>query len=227
MTGEELILALSVALTPARNRGIHEEQWRADLRDGPEMGISRSSLLFGTVLSSATARIHDVRYRGSKLLSQSTRGKKMKVTLGIIGAAAAIAGVTAFGIHTAQPEVSHRPQDSMTIGGYEGWWNATPVEGSSAGLPQETVAVNTQSGEIVDAFSRSKNDAGQPTLVSDVNFRVAPDASWPKDSVVIIDTSSGKVIDNFPVDAKGWPVISAESSKRSHDAATSWQQRSQ
>ncbi len=92
------------------------------------------------------------------------------------------------------------------IAGYEGWWNATPAEGSAAGLPQETVAVSTRTGKIVDAFNRSRNDARQVTLPTDVKYDVVPDPSWPKDSVVIIDTSSGKVIESFPVNDRGEPI---------------------
>ena len=132
----------------------------------------------------------------------------MKIALGLIGATAAIVGGTLVGFQaqTTQPTASYRPQDSMTIGGYEGWWNATPVAGSSEGLPRETVAVNTRTEQIVDAFNRAKNDAGQTTAVADVKFEVVPDPSWPQDSVVIIDTASRKVIESFPVDAKGWPI---------------------
>lgn len=135
----------------------------------------------------------------------------MKVFLGIAGATVAVAVGTAIGVHASQSDHSYRPQDSMTSGGYEGWWNGTPGEGSSAGLPKETVAVNTTTNQIVDASNRAKNDAGQPTLISDVHFEVVPDPSWPKDSVVIIDTSTKNVIESFPVDEKGWPIISEDS----------------
>lgn len=197
---------MCVALTPARSRGVREEQWRADLRDGPEMGISPSSLLFGAMCSSVSARFHEVLYRGGRLLSHSTRGKNMKLALGLIGVAVAVVGGTVAGVHAAQPQASHRSQDSMTVGGYEGWWNATFPDGSSAGLPRETVTVSTRTGKIVDASNQARNRAGQSTSVSDVQFDVVPDPSWPTDSVVIIDTASGKVIESFPVDEKGRPV---------------------
>lgn len=44
--------------------------------------------------------------------------------------------------------------------------------------------------------------------VSDVQFSVVPDTTWPKHSVVIIDTASGRVNEDFPVDDKGFPIIS-------------------
>lgn len=56
MRRTEAVLAVSVALTPVRLREAREEQWRADLRDGPGMGISEKWLLFGALYSSATAR---------------------------------------------------------------------------------------------------------------------------------------------------------------------------
>ncbi|SEE29415.1 hypothetical protein SAMN04489740_1063 [Arthrobacter alpinus] len=132
----------------------------------------------------------------------------MKLILGIAGSTVAVVAAAAIGLHGSSADHSYRPQDSMAIGGYEGWWNGTPSEGSSAGLPKETVAVNTTSNQIVDASNRAKNDAGQPTLISYVHFEVVPDPSWPKNSVVIIDTSTMKVIESFPVDEKGWPIIS-------------------
>ena len=61
------------------------------------------------------------------------------------------------------------------VGGYEGWWNATPANGETAGLPQETVAISTRTHTVVDAFSRRINDAGRPTLTRDVPYTVVPD----------------------------------------------------
>ncbi|WP_400159441.1 hypothetical protein [Arthrobacter sp. BPSS-3] len=92
------------------------------------------------------------------------------------------------------------------VGGYEGWWNSTPASGDAHGLPAETVAINTRTNQVVDAFNRSINDAGRPTKISDVDYIVTPDPSWPKDSVVIIDTSTRQVIANFRVDAAGEPI---------------------
>ena len=81
------------------------------------------------------------------------------------------------------------------------------MDGSGKTLPQETVAVNTTTGQIVDAFSRAKNDAHQPTSTSDVHFDVVLDPSWPAKSVIIIDTVTGEVIESFAVDEKGRPVL--------------------
>ncbi|MFK0038484.1 hypothetical protein ACIQTW_01425 [Paenarthrobacter sp. NPDC090517] len=47
MKPQEALLAVCLALTPARLRPIREEQWRADLVDGPGMGISTTTLLMG------------------------------------------------------------------------------------------------------------------------------------------------------------------------------------
>ncbi|WP_104091496.1 hypothetical protein [Arthrobacter sp. GMC3] len=130
----------------------------------------------------------------------------MKLVFGAVAAGVTVAAGLAFGLHAAQPQDSYRSPESTVIAGYEGWWNATPAEGSAAGLPQETVAVSTRTGKIVDAFNRSRNDARQVTLPTDVKYDVVPDPSWPKDSVVIIDTSSGKVIESFPVNDRGEPI---------------------
>lgn len=92
------------------------------------------------------------------------------------------------------------------VGGYEGWWNSTPASGDAHGLPAETVAINTRTNEVVDAFNRRINDAVRPTKISDVDYAVTPDPSWPKDSVVIIDTTTRQVITDFRVDAAGEPI---------------------
>lgn len=174
------------------------------------MGISPSSLLFGAACSSVTARFHDTVHRGGTLLSRSIKGENMKVTLGIIGAAAAVVGGVVVGVQanaapSPSPEsfYSKGAMEDLTITGYEGWWNATPAEGSADHLPQETVAVSTRTNQVVDVFNRAMNDAHQIPTIADIGFEVVPDPSWPKDSVVIIETASGKVLESFPTNDKG------------------------
>jgi hypothetical protein len=38
-----------------------------------------------------------------------------------------------------------------------------------------------------------------------VDFQVVPDPKWPANSVVIIDTATGKIIEDFVVNEKGSP----------------------
>ena len=104
------------------------------------------------------------------------------------------------------PTASPPASTESPVGGYEGWWNSTPAGGNTAGLPREAVAVNTRTNKVVDAFSRRINDAGRATLITDVPYTVVPDPSWPADSVVIIDTTTNKVIENFRVDLNGNPL---------------------
>jgi hypothetical protein len=200
------VLALAVVLTPVRLREVREEQWRADLRDGPAMGISAQSLLCGAVCSSVAARSHELLHRGSKVLSRITKGGNMKLVLGIAGVAAVLVGCAVVGIQTGvfstEEPKARTPVADRPIGGYEGWWNSTPVSGSAEGLPQETVTVNTRTGKIVDAFNRAKNS----TLVADVDYDPVPDPSWPADSIVIIDATSGLVIEDFLIDERGVPL---------------------
>ena len=105
-----------------------------------------------------------------------------------------------------EPAADSVPTDAPVTGGYEGWWNATPVSGDTSGLPDETVAVRTDTGVIVDASAR--DDHGQAAGVdpADVDYTVVPDPAWPEHSVVIIDTATGKVIESFPVDSAGVPT---------------------
>jgi hypothetical protein len=201
----ETVLAVSVALTPVRFREVREEQWRADLRDGPVIGISAGSLLFGALCSSATARTNELLHRGGMLLSHIKKGENMKRVLGIAGAAAVLAGGAVVGLQTGYPNetpVARTPVADRPIVGYEGWWNSTPVHGSAEGLPEETVTVNTRTGTIVDAFNRAKNS----TLISDVDYNLVPDPGWPANSIVIIDTTTGMVIEDFLVDERGVPL---------------------
>lgn len=152
-----MVLAVCVLLTPERLRPLREEQWRADLRDGPDLGISEFSLLVGALCSSSIARFHESLHRGSILLSHLTRGKNMKVALGVLGVGVVAVGGAAVGINAAQPKTDYAAvAESKTIMGYEGWWNSTPLDGSGKTLPQGTVAVNTTTGQIVDAFNRAK-----------------------------------------------------------------------
>ncbi|MGO4145078.1 hypothetical protein AB4Y77_08345 [Paenarthrobacter sp. YAF11_1] len=179
------------------------------------MGISSSAVLVGTVCASVMSRFNDLSRRGSMVLSRLTKGEDVKLVLGVVGAAAVLAVAVVVGVQANAADgqdgslMVKAPMEDRVLGGYEGWWTSTPVAGNSANLPQETIAVNTTSGEIVDVFNRAKSAAGQEMSVSDVQFNVVPDTTWPKHSVVIIDTASGKVIEDFPVDDKGFPIISS------------------
>jgi hypothetical protein len=207
MKMNEAVLALCVALTPDRLREVREEQWKADLRDGPQMGISASSLLVGAACSSVAARFNELLDRGSKLLWHNKEGERVKVGLGVAGAAVILFGGAAIGIQASSSKaetssVARTPVHDRPIGGYEGWWNSTPAYGGTADLPQEIVAVNTRTGAVVDAFNRATNS----TSISDVDYAPAPDPSWPANSIIIIDTASGKVVEDFLVDERGVPL---------------------
>ncbi|MCC3265232.1 hypothetical protein MUG94_10250 [Arthrobacter gengyunqii] len=90
--------------------------------------------------------------------------------------------------------------------GYEGWWNATPVSGDATGLPDETVAVRTDTGDIVDASTRDASGKAEAVNPDDVDYTVVADPAWPRQSVVIIDTETNEVIESFPIDSTGTPV---------------------
>lgn len=137
----------------------------------------------------------------------------MKVRLGLTGIAAVIAlagcGSGETSTPDAAPAAAAAVDQPTTVGGYEGWWNATPLSGDATGLPQETVAVNVRTGKVVDAFNRALNDAGKVTNIADVDYTVVPDPAWPADSVVIIETATGEVIESFPVNQNGEPIYDA------------------
>ena len=103
----------------------------------------------------------------------------------------------------AKPEPSPLEESAM---GYEGWWNATPVSGDATGLPDETVAVRTDTGDIVDASTRDASGKAEAVNPDDVDYTVVADPAWPRQSVVIIDTETNEVIESFPIDSTGTPV---------------------
>lgn len=98
------------------------------------------------------------------------------------------------------------PTEESVTGGYEGWWNATPASGDTAGLAKETVAARTDTGEIVDASSRDASGHAYASDPDDVEYTVAADPHWPEHSVVIIDTETSEVVESFPVDSAGKPI---------------------
>lgn len=156
---------------------------------GPETAGRGSGTMLGDIIVGSKT--------GAQRLAAVCLILAIGVSLSACGGAANAAGTpTASLQHSSAPEV----------GGYEGWWNATPASGNTAGLPQEAVAINTRTNTVVDAFSRASNDAGRPTLITDVPYTVVPDPSWPADSVIIIDTATNKVIEDFRVDLNGNPL---------------------
>lgn len=93
---------------------------------------------------------------------------------------------------------TNKPTTPMKISGYEGWWNSTPADGNVAGLPVETVQINTDTNVLVEGYNRT-------TKSTQIKYTVVPDPAWPKHSIVIIDTSTNKVIHSFRIEEDGTP----------------------
>lgn len=91
------------------------------------------------------------------------------------------------------------PVYQTTIDGYIGWWNSTPEDGNVAGLPNETVQINTRTNTVIEGYNRTSKS-------TDIDYTVHPDPAWPKNSIIIIDTATSKVMDSFPVDETGKPL---------------------
>ncbi len=131
-------------------------------------------------------------------------------TRGVITAALLITGSLVLGGCSSETQAAAALEPSPTmepiIGGYEGWWNSTPVSGDTTGLPDETVAVRTDTGEIVDASTRNASGQAEAVHPDDVEYAVVTDPVWPKQSVVIIDTETSEVIESFPIDSTGEPT---------------------
>jgi hypothetical protein len=84
------------------------------------------------------------------------------------------------------------------VAGWEGWWNAIPVDGNDEGLPQQTVTVLTDTGAIIDAFDRDSQSGGSPEELG-IDYQVQPDPDWPADSAVIIDVDTDQVIETITI----------------------------
>jgi hypothetical protein len=84
------------------------------------------------------------------------------------------------------------------VGGWEGWWNAIPVDGNDEGLPQRTVTVLTDTGTIIDAFDRDSESGGSPEDL-DIDYQVQEDPDWPSGSAVVIDVDTDQVIETITI----------------------------
>lgn|GEM_PF-6997157 len=93
---------------------------------------------------------------------------------------------------------TNKPTIPTKISGYEGWWNSTPADGNTTGLPVETVQINTETNAVIDGYNRNSKS-------TDISYTVVPDPAWPKHSIVIIDTSTNKVIESFQIEQDGTP----------------------
>lgn len=71
----------------------------------------------------------------------------------------------------------------------------SPADGT-AGWPVPGRFVETSSGTILEEITASPPLVGQTPLAG---TRMTPDPSWPRDSVVLIDDSTGKVVDTIHV----------------------------
>lgn len=87
------------------------------------------------------------------------------------------------------------PAESCT-GGWKGWWNAIPVNGSDEGLPTQTVTVLSGTGEMIGSLDRNNQSARSPKDLG-IDFQVQPDPAWPADSLVVLDVDTGKVIERL------------------------------
>ncbi|GAA5227048.1 hypothetical protein GCM10025778_15810 [Paeniglutamicibacter antarcticus] len=203
MKCEKLVLAVCLALSPAKSRAIRREQWAADLRDCAELEIPRSALLIGALRSSTTARIHDIIERASKTPSHATRGINMRSTIGILAMGLTIVSGAAVGIHEILPSVQKNPHAEQSITGNATQEKSVSIEPDSLHFPPETLIVNTASDNVLDAFDRARDTGMQVTLVSDKRYSVTIDPSMSMDSVAIIDVKSGSILDSFPMNNNG------------------------
>ncbi|NJC23744.1 hypothetical protein BJ994_002820 [Arthrobacter pigmenti] len=85
------------------------------------------------------------------------------------------------------------------IGGWEGWWNSTPVDGNDEHLPQQTVTILTDTGRVIDTFDRSGNLAGDAETTG-VDYQPEGDETWPANSAVVVDAETGETIKIIPIE---------------------------
>jgi hypothetical protein len=93
------------------------------------------------------------------------------------------------------------PEESSShdcVGGWEGWWNAIPVDGNDEHLPRRTVTVLTDTGTIIDAFDRDSQAGGSPEDLG-IDYQVQEDPDWPSGSAVVIDVDTDQVIETITI----------------------------
>lgn len=92
------------------------------------------------------------------------------------------------------------PGENCT-GGFETIWNSTPVDGNVSELPQETVTVDSETGRILDAMRRTSDGAAEAVAPESVDYKVNVDPSWPKNTAVMIETATDKVLETMEIPA--------------------------
>lgn len=96
--------------------------------------------------------------------------------------------------------ITAAPGEKCT-GGFESMWNSTPVDGNVSELPQETVTVVSDTGQIFDAMRRTSDGTAEAVAPESVDYKVNVDPSWPKNHAVMIDTATGKVLEIIEIPA--------------------------
>jgi hypothetical protein len=127
----------------------------------------------------------------------STPATEPTDTTSAAASAAARPGASA----TVNAPTGAAPQESSSrdcVGGWEGWWNAIPVDGNDGGLPQRTVTVLTDTGTIIDAFDRDSQAGGSPEDLG-IDYQVQDDPDWPAGSAVVIDVDTDRVIETITI----------------------------
>lgn len=198
MKAEKLLLAVCLALSPARSRAVRKEQWAADLMDCTELGISRNSLLYGALRASASARVHDTIHRAGKKPSQTIKGKNMRAATATLGVALTLAVGCFVGIQSL-PTGHDLPQATQTTNEYGDRDKSASVDSSSLLLPSVTITVNAATDNVPEAFSQARKDGNRIKLVSDQRYSVTVDPSWPMESISIMDPETGDILDTFPM----------------------------
>lgn len=91
------------------------------------------------------------------------------------------------------------------VGGMEGWFNSTPVAPCSQWEERtlahpDTVLINTRDGTLVEAYGRTDTDVLDPYRdLGDDMVVPNPDATWPDNSLVLIDAGSGELLETFEI----------------------------
>jgi hypothetical protein len=115
--------------------------------------------------------------------------------------AAASAAVPTSASATADAPTEAAPGEGSLqdcVRGWEGWWNSTPADGNDEHLPQRTVTVLTDTGDIIDAFDRDSQSGDSPEELG-IDYQVQEDPEWPAGSAVVIDVDTDQVIETITI----------------------------
>ena len=99
---QQIIMGLCLVLTPSRQRDVRREQWAADLRDAPSMGLGRHEVLIGAATAAVHLRVTHM-IMSTQGMDSFSKGKNMKTTLIALGSVLSLGTAAFIGVQAILP----------------------------------------------------------------------------------------------------------------------------